>query len=291
MRIDSNPHNGPLWRPHGPAEMERARRAVARGTLVRLLPGIYCSPDAAGDLGVRAAALTTHDPNAVVTGASAARLLWWPELRAEVLTAARRHAAPAAKGFEWEQRLVPAELTWRPGGVPVTSPALTVLDLIPVLQGKAIDEALRRRAATLPQMWQALELTPGRRGNPLRRTLLHDSRDEPWSEAERNLHRIYRSCDLPWAYRTNHWVTLADGRRTPLDLALPELTLGIEADGFEFHRDRPAFEYDRDRDSDLTAQCWHVVRISASFLEHHADEARRRVTCIVRERARLLGVA
>lgn len=263
---------------------------MARGELVRLLPGLYCSPEAANDLAVRAVAVTMHDPNAVIVGAAAARLHWWPELRADLLTAARRNGAPSAEGFGWERRVVPAELIWRPSGVPLTSPALTVLDLIPSLGGRAIDEALRRRAATLEQMWRALELTPGRRGNALRTILLEDSRDEPWSEAERNLHRRYRSCDLPWRYRTNFWVTLNDGRRTALDLAVPELTLGFESDGFEYHGSRSAFEYDRDRDSDLTAQRWHVVRLSASFLEHSPDEARRRIACITYERARLLGL-
>ena len=83
---------------------------------------------------------------------------------------------------------------------------------------------------------------------------------------------------------------LRDAVRTALDLAVPELTLGFESDGFEYHGSRSAFEYDRDRDSDLTAQRWHVVRLSASFLEHSADEARRRIACIAHERARLLGV-
>ena len=58
------------------------------------------------------------------------------------------------------------------GRHPPHVPALTVLDLIPTLGGKPIDEALRRRAATLEQMWRALELTPDRRGNTLRRALL-----------------------------------------------------------------------------------------------------------------------
>ncbi|MFT3874808.1 MAG: DUF559 domain-containing protein [Propioniciclava sp.] len=175
-------------------------------------------------------------------------------------------------------------------GLKFTSPALAVLDLIPRHGGNAIDEALRRRVVTLPQLWRALELTPGRRGNSLRRALLEDSRDLPWSEAERLLHRHLRAGEYPWPFVTNHPFTLTDGRRIYFDAAIRELRLGFEADGYEHHGPRAAFERDRDRDSDLAAQGWASHRFTAAFLQHRPEETRSRMTSIIKHRIRELGL-
>ena len=255
-----------------------------------MLPTVYAPSSAPITLELRAAALKDLDPDAIITGAAAARLTWWPQLATDILSATRPGSLVAVPGFRWEQRDIPRDLVVDRGGLTLANAALSVLDLISDKGGNAIDEALRRKACTLPDLWAAFELTRGRAGNGLRRALLHDSRDLPWSEAERHLHQHYRACALPFAHATNFWVTLSDGRRTPLDFALPDLRLGFEADGFAWHGDRKAFEYDRDRDSDLAAQGWWVIRFSASFLEHEATEVRRRITAIVRDRARSLGV-
>ncbi|HHU37974.1 MAG TPA: hypothetical protein GXZ45_01600 [Propionibacterium sp.] len=292
MERRTNPFIGTgasTWRPRTEPEQAWARAAAARGEIQQVLPRIYAPPGPL-TLQLKAAAVAHAHADAVIVGEAAAGLSWWPQLDPPVLTAARRHKGRPVAGFRWERRTIPDDLVVDRSGVRLASAALTVLDLIPVRGGNAIDEALRRRACTLRDLWHALELTPHRPGNGLRHTLLHDSRDQPWSEAERHLHRHYRACDLPFDYRTNHWVTLSDGRRTPLDFALPELRLAFEADGYAWHSDRSAFEYDRDRDFDLAAQNWQVVRISASFLDHRSPEVRRRISAIVRHRAEFLGV-
>lgn len=279
-----------VWRPRSDADHAWARRAVRRGDLQRILPNVYAPGAADVTVALKAAAVCAADPAAVITGAASAHLLWWPELPVSHVSATRAGSITAAAGFRWEQRVVPGELVADRPGLRIALPALSVLDLIPTRGGNAIDEALRRRACSLDDLWSALAVTPGRPGNRLRRLLLHDSRDQPWSEAERALHRHYRACGLPFAYGTNVWVSLADGRRTALDFALPELRLAFEADGYAWHGERRAFEYDRDRDSDLAAQGWQVVRLTAAFLEHEPGEVRRRLRAIVLHRAALLDV-
>lgn len=266
-------------------------RARARGDLVRLLPGVYGVPEGAADLLMRAAALGLADPDAVVTGRAAARLTWWPELASPVLTAARSSRRAPARGYAWEIRRIPPELILRGNGIAVTHPALTVLDLVGEVGGQAIDEARRRRATTLADMRHALELTPGRAGNPIRRDLLDDSRDQPWSEAERILQRLCRALSLPWPFVTNHPLRLPDGSLIYLDVAFLVLRLYLEADGYAFHGSRGSFESDRDRDSALGSLDWVGFRFSASFLAHRGAEAGRRIEAIVRQRARLLGLA
>jgi hypothetical protein len=56
--------------------------------------------------------------------------------------------------------------------------------------------SLRTRATTLAHLQRAMELTTARVGNPTRRQLLLDSRSEPWSEAERSLHRLLRAAGI-----------------------------------------------------------------------------------------------
>jgi hypothetical protein len=60
---------------------------------------------------------------------------------------------------------------------------LTAIDLSTFAYSDAIDIALRVRAATLANMYEALRLTPHRAGNRERLKLLIDSRAEPWSAA------------------------------------------------------------------------------------------------------------
>jgi len=257
---------------------------------VRLLPGIYGPPGSRESLEFRAAALRLADPDAIITGAAAAHLTWWPDLPAPTLTAVRSLRTASAAGYLWERRSIPFDLIAEFHGLKYTGPALTVLDLIGDHGGRPIDEALRRGAVTLTQLWRALDLTPHRRNNALRRALLEDSRDAPWSEAERLLHRYVRAGHHPWSFSTNHPVGLANGRVAYLDLAMPALRLYLEADGYQYHGSRTAFEHDRDRDTDLAAQGWQGHRFSAAFLEHSPDDSLRRINAIIDRRVQQLGL-
>ena len=56
---------------------------------------------------------------------------------------------------------------------------------------------------------RAMELTAARAGNQTRRQLLLDSRDEPWSEAERLFHRLLREAGIT-GWKANQPVVLKD---------------------------------------------------------------------------------
>ena len=264
-------------------------RAVRAGDLERLLPGVYCPPHLSGDLSTRVRALLEHDARAVVLGRSAAALTWWPELSVSEVEAWREGHPRTVPGYRWTQRSLPSDRIAMYHGMRVTDPALTVLDLIPSMGGCVIDEAFRRRVVTLDELWSALRETPARPGNPLRAELLHDSRDEPWSEAERVLHTLVRRLALPLPYRTNFEVT-TPALTAFLDLALPQLKLAFEVDGFEFHGPRKAFDHDRTRDLELSAADWEVHRISATLLQDEPDRVARLIKAIVRRRAASLGL-
>lgn len=258
------------------------RRAYLAGALVRVLPGVYARPG----VDARVAALAQRDPRAVLVGRAAAALTWWPDLPVPLVRAIRSGGGPHrdAQGFAWVRRPVPDQHIERCGGIWLTDAATTALDLIPELGGRAIDEALRRRAVRLVDLESTLRDLPRQRGNTERRRLLADSRDEPWSEAERLFHRILRGLRLAWPYQTNHLVMLATGR-IYLDVGLPALRLAFEIDGRSFHASERAFVSDRERDLELALVGWRVHRFAATTLRDRAAWVAETVRRLVAGRA------
>lgn len=229
----------------------------------------------------------TLDPDAVITGRAAAALTWWPELQAPVLDVACRGRRDDRPGFRWHQEAVAPDHLVEVEGIRLTTPALTVLDLLPSLGGTPIDEALRRRAASLEDLSRTLNELPHRVGNQQRRWLLEDSRDEPWSEAERRLHRTMRGLSLRYAFRTNFPVRLADGTRRLLDVALPDLLLAFEVDGWEFHGSRASFVSDRVSDAELGVLGWERHRFDATAVFDDEEWVARTIQGIVTAREAL----
>jgi very-short-patch-repair endonuclease len=154
-------------------------------------------------------------------------------------------------------------------GVRFTSPALTALDLCDELGGDGIDTALRTRAATLNGMRAAIESTRGRAGNHHRRRLLLDSRDEPWSAAERLIHRLLRAAGIT-GWRANLAVPTL-GSIYYLDVGFERQMLAVEIDGRLHETDRGTFESDRWRQNQLVLQGWRVLRFTWSMLTQHPE--------------------
>lgn len=237
------------------------------GELIAALPGVYTAP--APDLETLALAAARYQPDCVVVGAAAARLLWWPECHVDQVDVAVGSRSLAWRQYRIQHRIVPPELVVERGPVRIASPALSVLDLLPSMGGRVIDEALRLRQVTLPMLWQALALTAGRRGNLHRRTLLIDSRDQPWSEAERAAHRALRAAGID-GWTTNHRVKVF-GHTYFADIAFPQLRVIVEIDGQEFHSKPEAFARDRWRWSRMAAAGWRVLVLPASATNEPAE--------------------
>jgi len=260
---------GVLVRRDHPSDRPQLDYAVRRGLLRAALPGVYTAPDATVQVRVRAAA--AFRPDGVISGAAAAALQWWPELAVPVVeVAVRHHLKRRYPGYTWEQRLVPADLIVERSAVLFACPALSVLDLIPALGGAVVDEAFRRHAVTLPQLWAALEQTSGRAGNGLRRAILDDSRDEPWSPPERTVHRLLRAAGIT-GWRTNYRVVV-NGVGFVVDLVFLAARIVIEVDGWTYHNSRRSFIQDRWRYSRLAADGWTVLPIAASAIEDDPDD-------------------
>jgi very-short-patch-repair endonuclease len=258
------------------------RYLVRRGDLIRVLPGIYAARDQGMPLQTRVSAVRCFDPDAILVGAVAARLSFWPELQADVVECAVRHSRAPQTGYRFTRRHIPSDLVVSRSGLRLTSPALTALDLCATHGGDAIDQALRSRATTLAQLHRAMELTAARVGNPTKRYLLLDSRDEPWSTAERKLHRLLRKAGIT-RWKANRPVVL-DDFTCYVDVIFSNFKLAIEIDGRLFHTGAEVFETDRWRQNKLVLDGWCVLRFTWTMIEEQPET----VLAMVREAIEML---
>ena len=229
-----------------------------------MLPGTYLPAELQHDFAARCAAVGLWCPDAVIVGAAAAKLTFWPEVKMRRIDIARRGHVPRGPGYGFVRRLVDPDLVMERHGLRVTVPALTAIDLVPEMGCDAIDTCLRSRAARLTDLWAAFEASRGRPGNASREWMLLDSRDEPWSAAERLAHRILRSNGIK-GWKANLEVTV-DGARYFLDIAFHGARLAVEIDG-RLHEDDPGvFQSDRYRQNALVRTGWRVLRFTYEML-------------------------
>lgn len=275
------------------------RAAREKGEIVAVWPGIYAAAADAHSFPIRVLALLTADPDAILVGPSAEIALGWRTAEpGEVVHASSRCLQTAQPGFQLaRRRLDPDDLAvWADDGratpasmtVHLTSPAVTAIDLARERGSDAIDNALRH-GVSLADLQAVLDR---RRlpGNAELRRILRDSRDEPWSAAERVAQRALRDHGLE-GWLANRAVARTPTRFAYPDVAFDDLLLAIEIDGYEHHGGLAAFLSDRERDLDLTQLGWQVVRVAATWVLQHPDEFAAAVQAIVAIRATLLGVA
>lgn len=244
-------------------------RLVREGTLAAVLPGIYATSEIAHSWEGRIRALSLRHRDAVLLGAAAARVSYWPEVHLDDIEAAIPHPVRPQPGFRFNRRHIPAELIAERNGLRYSIPALTAIDLATFACSDAIDVALRVRAATLDRMYEALQTTPHRAGNQERLKLLIDSRDEPWSAAERLSHRLLRAAGIR-GWEPNLPVHSA-GQVFYIDIAFKKKKLVIEIDGRLHETDEDLFESDRWRQNALVADGWRVLRFTWAMLRDHPE--------------------
>lgn len=277
-------NGGVIRRSDHPEYKRRLDGLCQRGVLDSPLPGVFCPPGATKEFqtAVRAGWLWAG-PDAVLLGRAAAKLTFWRDVEATAYEFAVRRKHHGEHGpWTLTQRHIPPELIWHRGGLQISSPALTAIDLAAGPDGgEIIDRALRSRTTTLWQLGRALELTPGRDGNRLRAALLRDSRDSPWSEGERSLHRLLRANRIK-GWTTNHWVDLPNllpQTGAFIDVLFKKQKVALEVDGYEFHSDRDAFEKDRRRRNELELAGYRVLNFTWRQITEDPDWV---ISCIRR---------
>ena len=145
-------------------------------------------------------------------------------------------------------------------GVPLTTPARTLLDLATILAradlGRAVEQAELRRMTNHEQLTALLTRSRSHRGAARLEAVLDPGRQFTRSEAERRLLRLVKAAGLPTP-AANTWVAGYE-----VDFLWPGERLVVEVDGYAFHSTRAAFERDRVRDADLQAHGYRVLRFT-----------------------------
>jgi hypothetical protein len=104
-------------------------RLVREGTLTPILPGIYATSEIAQSWQGRVRALSLRHRDAVLLGAAAARVAYWPEVPLDHVEASIPHPVRPQPGFRFNRRQIPAELIAERNGLRYSRPALTAIDL------------------------------------------------------------------------------------------------------------------------------------------------------------------
>lgn len=148
------------------------------------------------------------------------------------------------------------------GGIPITAPARTLLDLAAIVAPRELEQALAeahaRRLAHRSDLTALLARVGRRPGAPALRSLIET--DGPpaltRSEAEDRFLALIRAAELPAPE-----VNVRIGRRE-VDFMWRQQGLIVEVDGFRFHSSRAAFERDRRRDAELASVGFRVIRVT-----------------------------
>src|SRR5215210_1884025 len=242
---------------------------VAQARLHMLHRGVY----AVGHRALRReaywmAAVLAGGDDAVLFRRSAA-LLWGIRSSAranvEIAVPRERRNRPGIEAYE--TRLAPDEVTTH-HGIPVTTPARTLLDVAAVLTEQQLTRAAERAEAlrlTSPTSLEALAMRyPRRPGTPAIKRLIDENRIQATttrSELERRFLTLLDAENLPPPL-VNEEIHLDQATKYEPDFTWRTHKLIVELDGYETHATREAFERDRARDRALQIAGWRVLRIT-----------------------------
>lgn len=237
------------------------RARVRDGRFLRLHQGVYLIASPAPQFHREAAAVLAAGPHAVLSHDTAAAL-WGLRANAPdpvevtLLNAHRR----SRNGIRIHQTALDPQDVRHRHGLPLTSPARTLLDLAatapPAHLATALNEARVQRLATPHELAALNARSSSHSGTTQLVRALDTTPGMTRSEAERRLLALVAQAGLarpiPNARVAGHEV----------DLHWPEHGLVVEFDSWQFHSTRAAFERDRRKDAALLLAGQRVVRVT-----------------------------
>lgn len=173
----------------------------------------------------------------------------------------------------WTKVPIPPEDITTIDGIPVTTPARTLIDLATVesehVIERCLDDMLRRRLVSLPflEKWLDDPARKGHRGLPLVRRLVAARATVGLTESplETDVLRLLRNAGLPIPM-VQYEIKDDRGVIARLDFAYPDEKVAIEADGFRYHDRRGGFDRERARGNEIESMGWAVLRITAAHI-------------------------
>jgi hypothetical protein len=181
-------------------------------------------------------------------------------------------------------------------GIPVTTPARTILDLAgseakPWLIERMLDDAIVRRLLGLDDLARAVDRAGQRhRGAPVIRVILEARRAE-WGQRfdstfELRVARVLRGAGIPAPLL--HLLADTEGGMFEIDFAWPDCLGGLDAQGFDPHGTRSAFDNDARRAMWFKRAGWHVQVVTTAMSD---DEIVAAAHTVLAGGPRVLGAA
>lgn len=263
------------------------RHAIDRGLAVGRLHPVHRGVFAVGHRrltrhGVWMAAVLAAGDGAVLSHRSAAELWAIRESsrRPIELTAPREVQRP---GLAVCRTALPRDEVTVEAGIPVTTPARTLLDLAGILDepnlARAAERAEALRLGSPTSLGELVARHPRRKGTKSLRRLVEQDRivaTDLRSRLEGRFLALLDAENLP-----RPLVNAPLGPYTP-DFRWTEPRLIVELDGFETHGTRAAFERDRARDRAFMARGWRVARITKRQLDSDPQGVARELRALLR---------
>jgi hypothetical protein len=229
------------------------------------------------------AALLAAGPDAVASHVTAGAIWGFPNLDAHPLPVEITTTRPIRARLRRVQvhrtiAFLGREHTAK-NGIAVSTPARTLVDMSAfwsVAQlGQATDYSMRKlfmRLDDLRTCAAGLPPAPGRKPSRIQAVLAKrlPGYDPGESGLEMRVLRAIVAHGLPEPVQ-QHPVMLA-GRNGRIDLAYPEFGIAIEADSWEYHGSRSAFDSDRARENELVVEGFRVLRFTSAFTDRQIGE-------------------
>lgn len=267
-------------------------RAVARGELTRgqlrwrygaIHPDVYIEKTAERTLATNTAAAALWIPGSVVAGRAAAAIhgVDWVDADTpiELIGPSRRRR----EGVIVRAERIEADETMRIGGLFVTTPARTGLDLarhLPRLEALAHLDALASARGVDPQAVLTLAARyRGARGVKRARSVIAEVDPGAQSPKETWLRLVVTDAGFP---RPRTQIRVSDGFSTAfIDMGWEGPRIGLEYDGDQHRSDRRQFVRDIGRHEMLNSLGWTIIRVvkehSRAFIIQRVGEAFGRV--------------
>lgn len=256
-------------------------RRVESGEYERIHQGVYRLGSGVSPHAREAAAVLACAPGAALGHRAAAyisEILPYPAIPGPIdVIVVGRHSGPKPGIVVHRTNCLRPDEVTRRHGIPVTSPARTLIDLAACVTEEeleqAVAEAFALRLTGRARLLRAIERARGRRGAAVLRTLL-DADVPPArlrSRAEKRLRALIRGTDIPEPEvnaRVGRW---------EVDFLWKEQRLAVETDRYGAHSSPWAFERDRRKAAELEDKGLVVRRISDRQLAGDPATALRRL--------------
>jgi hypothetical protein len=165
-------------------------------------------------------------------------------------------------------------------GIPVTTPARTLLDLAPSLRPRALEDVIERMDRLslfdLVAVRRCLGSHPRQSGAPkLRMVLERLTSTDARSPLEVAMLQLCDDYNLPTPLTNTSIAGFL------VDFHWPGTDLIVETDGFAFHRTRTAFDADRERDQALALAGYRVIRFTYDQVTRRRRDTARRLHALL----------